>query len=160
MGEVNESPRIRMNKILYDMRKNHKISIELEQAIVEVIESLRYYEAEFRSVKRCPLSTDLERIHTLRQYIECRLNFELYSVPELREYAPFFDGHLFNVLSISGVDEKKRRFQTFEAALNFGCPEYGGEDIEEDMERILERLGGSRILVTYSRRKPRIIIEK
>ena len=51
----------------------------LQESIVEAIksvnESLKTYEAEWISLKRSPYA-DKERIHSLRQFIECRLNME------------------------------------------------------------------------------------
>ena len=98
----------------------------LQESIVEAIksvnESLKTYEAEWISLKRSPYA-DKERIHSLRQFIECRLNMEFFYIPELREYVENFDGHFLEVMSVIGEDSRRRRFEYVIAYIK-KCPQY------------------------------------
>ena len=131
----------------------------IKEAIKSVNESLRSYEAEWISLKRCPYS-EKERIHTLRQFIECRLNMEFFYIPELREYVENFDGHFLEVMSVVGEDDKRKRFEYVEAYVNKSPDWYIGEDFYEAILKIEKLLGGSKIKFTYSLKRPKITIEK
>lgn len=132
----------------------------IKTAIMSVNESLRNYEADWVSLKRCPYS-EKERIHSLRQFIECRLNMEFYYIPELREYVECFDGHFLEVMSVIGEDDKRRRFEYVIAYINKSPDWYmGEEDYLEVMNKIESLLGGSKIKFTYSSKRPKITIEK
>lgn len=131
----------------------------IKDAIKNVNESLRNYEAEWTSLKRSPYS-EKERIHSFRQYIECRLNMEFYYIPELTEYVENFDGHFWEVMSVIGQDEKKRRFEYVIAYINKSPDWYGGEDFCSDMNEIEKLVGGSKIKFTYSAKRPKITIER
>lgn len=131
----------------------------IKEAIKSVNESLRSYEAEWISLKRCPYS-EKERIHTLRQFIECRLNMEFFYIPELREYVENFDGHFLEVMSVVGEDDRRKRFEYVEAYVNKSPDWYMGEDFYEAIINIEKLLGGSKIKFTYSPKRPKIIIEK
>lgn len=145
------------------MRKNSNVPISVENAIQEVIRSLQYYEAEYVSLLRYPGAMDKERIHTFQQYIECRLNNEFFSVPELRDVAEDFDGFLIRVTGVQQPPDRgaqfKNRFTEIHFEINQGYPGFLGEDLDEDMETIRNFLGGTRITVISAPRVPRIIIE-
>lgn len=128
-------------------------------AIRNVNESLRSYEAEWVSLKRSPYA-EKERIHTFRQFIECRLNMEFYYIPELQKYVENFDGHFLEVTSIIGENDKRRRFEYVIAYINKNPDWYMGEDFCEDMTEIEKLIGGSIIKFTYSSKRPKITIEK
>lgn len=131
----------------------------IKEAIKSVNESLKSYEAEWISLKRCPYS-EKERIHTLRQFIECRLNMEFFYIPELREYVENFDGHFLEVMSVVGEDDRRKRFEYVEAYVNKSPDWYMGEDFYEAITNIEKLLGGSKIKFTYSPKRPKITIEK
>ena len=131
----------------------------IKEAIKSVNESLRSYEAEWISLKRCPYS-EKERVHTLRQFIECRLNMEFFYIPELREYVENFDGHFLEVMSVVGEDDRRKRFEYVEAYVNKSPDWYMGEDFYEAITNIEKLLGGSKIKFTYSPKRPKITIEK
>lgn len=132
---------------------------QIKEAIKNVNESLRSYEAEWISLKRCPYS-EKERIHTLRQFIECRLNMEFFYISELREYVENFDGHFLEVMSVVGEDDRRKRFEYVEAYVNKSPDWYMGEDFYEAITNIEKLLGGSKIKFTYSPKRPKITIEK
>ena len=129
------------------------------EAIKSVNESLKTYEAEWISLKRSPYA-DKERIHSLRQFIECRLNMEFFYIPELREYVENFDGHFLEVMSVIGEDSRRRRFEYVIAYINKNPDWYMGEDFCNDMIKIENLIGGSKIKFTYSPKRPKITIEK
>lgn len=131
----------------------------IKEAIRNVNESLKSYEAEWVSLKRCPYS-EKERVHTLRQFIECRLNMEFFYIPELREYVENFDGHFLEVMSVVGEDDKRKRFEYVEAYVNKSPDWYIGENFYEAILKIEKLLGGSKIKFTYSLKRPKITIEK
>lgn len=131
----------------------------IKEAIKSVNASLRSYEAEWISLKRCPFS-EKERIHTLRQFIECRLNMEFFFIPELKEYVENFDGHFLEVMSVVGEDDKRKRFEYVEAYVNKSPDWYMGDDFYEAITKIENLLGGSKIKFTYSPKRPKITIEK
>lgn len=135
------------------------LQIGIKEAIKNVNESLRSYEAEWISLKRCPYS-EKERVHTLRQFIECRLNMEFFYIPELREYVENFDGHFLEVMSVIGEDDKRKRFEYVEAYVNKSPDWYIGENFYEAILEIEKLLGGSKIKFTYSLKRPKITIEK
>lgn len=142
------------------MRKNSNIPISVEAAIVGVIKSLPHFEAEYISLLRRPGSIDKERIHTFKQFIECRLNNEFFFIPELSEIAEDFDGYMITVTMVQQPKSPyKNRFSEIRAEINQACPEFIGEDINEDIEKIRNFLGGTRIRVISAPRMPKIIIE-
>lgn len=133
--------------------------IDLTDAIKRVNETLRSFEINWISLKRSPYS-EKERIHSFRQFIECRLNMEAYYVPELREFVEKFDGHFLEVTSVIGENLKKKRFEYVIAYVNKSPDWYFGENFLEDMERIENLLGGTKIKFTHSAKRPKINIEK
>lgn len=137
-----------------------KIPETVKSAIRGVNESLRYFEAEWISTQRTPYS-DKERIHTLRQYLECRLNMEFWGIPELSGIIEGFDGHFLEVMSVQGEDPKRRRFETAIAYVNKSPDWYlGEEDFPVVLEKIEKFLGGTRIQFNNSPKRPKIIITK
>jgi hypothetical protein len=121
--------------------------------------SLPYYDKGFVSVKRTPVG-DKERVDSLEQFIECRLNYECFEVPELRPFAEAFDGHLFEILEVLDKDEHKRRFSFVRAEICKKPEIYIGErDFLESLSEIQELLGGSILKFNYSQKKTKISIE-
>lgn len=131
----------------------------IKEAIKNLNESLKTYQAEYISLKRSPYC-EKERIHTFRQFIECRLNMEFFYIPELQEYVESFDGHFLEVMSVIGEDTKKRRFQTVTAYVNKSPDWYRGEDFFQAITEIENLLGGTQIIFTYSTKRPKITIER
>ena len=137
-----------------------KIPESVKAAIRGVNESLRYYEAEWISTQRTPYS-DKERIHTLRQFLECRLNMEFWRIPELSGLVEGFDGHFLEVMSVQGEDDKRKKFELAIAYVNKSPDWYlGEEDFSVVLEKIENFLGGTRILFNNSPRRPKITITK
>ena len=107
----------------------------------------RYYERfdeannYWSSVERTPAG-DVERCRTMNQFIECRLNFECFFIQELTEYAKMMDGHLFDVIEVTEIDEKKRRFKECTVILHEVPDTYiGDKEYWEIHEEICKLLG-------------------
>lgn len=132
---------------------------QIKEAVRNVNESLKQYEAEWVSLKRCPYS-EKERVHSLRQFIECRLNMEFYYIPEFQEYVENFDGHFLEVMSVIGEDDRRRRFEYVTAYVNKSPDWYMGEDFYSAISEIERLMGGSKIVFTYSPKRPKVTIEK
>lgn len=134
---------------------------DLRELCVNVNASLPYYEKDYISVKRSPAS-DRERVTSFRQYIECRINYECFGIPQLRPYAEAFDGYLFEVTAVIGQDEDRRRFTIVEAEIR-KSPEYymadGESDFMETLDNAMKVLGGSKLRFNYSQKKTKIYIE-
>lgn len=137
-----------------------KIPDSIKLAIGAVNESLKTYEAEWISLKRSPWS-EKERIHSLRQFLECRLNMEFLGVPELSGIVENFDGHFLEVMSVIGEDPKRRRFEYAVAYINKSPDWYmGEEDFPVVLEKIENFLGGTRIQFNNSPKRPKITISR
>ena len=101
------------------MRKNSNVLVSVERAILEVIRSLPRFEAGYVSLLRRPGSMDKERINTFQQYIECRLNYDFFYIPELRGVIEDFDGYLLRVTSVQQPNTKyKNRFSEIRVEVN------------------------------------------
>ena len=141
----------------------HLSDTELKQLVIDINSSLYCYDKDGCShLKRSPTG-ELENVVSLRQFIECRLNLELFYIPELTDYVKYFDGHLFTVTQVDGLQEDKRRFDMVHADL-MPDERYFLQDPDnpidpgETVERIKEILGGTRISFGYSQRKIKINI--
>ena len=63
----------------------HLSDTELKQLVIDINSSLYCYDKDGCSyLKRSP-SGELENVVSLRQFIECRLNLELFYIPELTD---------------------------------------------------------------------------
>ena len=130
-----------------------ELSKELKVRIGEVIKSVGYYEKGFSSTKRTPVG-DKERSESLSQYIECRLNFELFRVQKLRELEEMMDGHLFKVTNVDGEDGRK-----FESvSLTLDSKPIHLTDMEYNLVsmKLFEVIGGNSMKFGNKWRKPNI----
>ena len=97
----------------------------LRQACASVCDTLKYFEENYTSVSRTPVDGP-ERCESVEQFIECRLNFEAFEIPELLPFVQDLDGYLFNVESVSEFDKKKRKFKEVIIGLNQSPETYIG----------------------------------
>ena len=63
-------------------------------------------------------------------------------------------------MSVIGEDSRRRRFEYVIAYINKNPDWYMGEDFCNDMIKIENLIGGSKIKFTYSPKRPKITIEK
>ena len=82
----------------------------LKEACANVCDTLKYFEKDYSSASRTPVDCP-ERCSSVEQFIECRLNFECFDIPELQPFVQDLDGYLFQVEEVIDFDKKKRRFK-------------------------------------------------
>ena len=136
----------------------------LKQLVIEINSSLYQYDRDgYSYLKRSP-NGDLENIQSLRQFIECRLNLEMYYIPEISEYVKYFDGHLFTVVSVEGLQEEKRKFSKVHAEMNYS-DQYFLQDPDDPKDpwdllaTIRDILGGTKISFGYSQRRVKVTVD-
>ena len=104
---------------------------KLKQACASVCDALKYFEEDYTSASRTPIDGP-ERCESVEQFIECRLNFEAFDIPELLPFVQDLDGYLFNVNNVSDFDKKKRKFKEVTISLNQSPETYiGSRDYSE-----------------------------
>ena len=135
----------------------------IKPIVLEVNDSLRYFESGYTSVQRCPI-IPRETVDTLRQYVECRFNREAFKSSVLESYAKYFDGYLFNVVYMDNEDPKKRRYTEVCIELckdpgYFADYEFKGVTYLEVIDAVQDILGGSRIYFNQSAKIPKIRVE-
>lgn len=102
----------------------------LKEACANVCDTLKYFEKDYSSASRTPVDCP-ERCSSVEQFIECRLNFECFDIPELQPFVQDLDGYLFQVEEVIDFDKKKRRFKEVIISLNqspqtyIGMSDYG-----------------------------------
>lgn len=144
---------------------------DLKNIVINVNETLSYYDPGWSRIQRSPIS-GREEIETFAQYIECRFNLEAFRSPILREYAEYFDGYLFEVTDVNTPEEKKYRFKEVCIELtksweNFSDPNMLDEDDDElkrhrfweVTDEVKALIGGDKIYFNHSAKKPKIRIE-
>ena len=100
---------------------------DLKEACASVCDTLKYYEKDFSSALRTPVDCP-ERCGSVEQFIECRLNFECFSIPELLPFVQDLDGYLFQVVEVIDYDKKKKKFKEVIITLNFSPETYIGNN--------------------------------
>lgn len=131
----------------------------VKNLIARVNSTLAYYEKDYVSVKRTPMS-ERERCTSFEQYIEARFNFECCQIPELRDAVLATEGHLFSCLSLEDPDTAKRRFTV--ATMILLNPETlleTDENLKNEIIKIHDFLGGSCIKFNNVKKKIKYTIE-
>lgn len=139
--------------------------MEIKEIVTEVIGSLYYYDRDgYSYLKRCPTG-DLINTRTLPDFIECRLNLELYYVPELVDLVKYFDGHLLVVSGVTDLDESKRKYRQVQVDLVYPGDEYFTGDPDrpdlvptEIFEQIKQVFGGTRLTFGCNIKNPEICL--
>lgn len=136
-----------------------KIPQPILEAIRNVNSTLSSYKSEWVSLKRSPW-IEKERIHTLNQFLECRLNMEFYYIPELSPIVEQFDGHFIEIMSVVG-EKDKGKFENAIAYINKSPDWYlGNEDFSIIIKKAEDFIGGSRIEFNSAPKRPKITILK
>lgn len=133
--------------------------VTLRSLIARVNSTLSYYEKDYISVKRTPIS-DRERCTSFEQYVEARFNYECCQVPELRDAVLATEGHLFSCVSLEDSDVSKRRFTI--ATVILLNPETlleTEENLKNEILKIHEFIGGSCIKFNNVKKKIKYSIE-
>lgn len=128
----------------------------LTSAVSRVLVTLRKYEDDFTSAKRTPVDQPT-RARTVGEYVECRFNFELFKVPELRMYEEMMDGYLFIVTNITDVLERHYDKVTLCIGPNKGY--ISDEEYKSLVDNVTELIGGNKLTFGSDKTDPTIIIE-
>lgn len=134
-------------------------STELISAVKEVNKTLNKYESFYSFAKRLP-TLEEERCMTFRQWIEVRLNNEIFwNIPELSEYEEKFSGELFEVVAVLDQNEDKCRFREVQVKLTESPNSYIGDDnFLDELENVKKILKGSSFKFNYSQKKTKVEI--
>ena len=138
----------------------------LKGMLSKVNATLKYYEADWISAQRTP-EIEKTRVTSFEEYVEIRINYEAFKLPEFRDAVRLFEGHLFVCNTLTNVNDIRHKFK--QAIITFSDPEILFADVEENQEvieeakgeirRIQELLGGSVIKFNSVETKIKIIIE-
>lgn len=112
----------------------------IKQACADVCNTMKYYEdGGYTSVSRTPVDVP-ERCDSPEQFLEARLNFECFSIPELIPFVENLDGYLFKVIELKGYDKKRRKFKEAIVTLNLSPETYIGSEEYSDFWQALNSL--------------------
>lgn len=123
--------------------------MNIENAVYNVVDTLRKFELGFTSVKRNPIDYQI-RVSSLEEFIECRLNYELFKIAELARAEELMDGYLFVVRYINGA--RGNRFNQAVIELSTTCPSNMSEDEFNELMSEVESIIGGRSLTFSSNR--------
>ncbi len=112
---------------------------ELKQACADVCDTVKYFEADFSSASRTPVDRP-ERCESIEQYVECRINFEAFSIPKLIPFVQDLDGYLFLVQNVVDYDKKRKKFKEVIITLNQSPETYIGENDYSEFWQALNSL--------------------
>lgn len=136
------------------------IDVIVRDLISRVNSTLSYYEKDYVSVKRTPVSNK-ERVTSFEQYVEARFNYECCRIPELYDAVIATDGHLFTCVSLENQDTAKRRFTLATVTLINPEMQLGmDETLKDEILKIHDLLGGSCIKFNNVKKKIKFTIEK
>lgn len=144
-----------------DKKQSRKSNKErLKEVVRRVNNTLNLYESNYTSVQTTPHCSK-ERMKTLEQFIISRFNFEAYEIEEFRDLLDSTNGALFELIELTEPDEERRRYG--EAVIGVadvrqileGCPE-----LDEEIERVYNFIGGTRLRFNDVKLRVRLTIEK
>ena len=113
---------------------------EIKEACANVCSTMKYYEdGGYTSVQRTPVDAP-ERCDSPEQFLEARLNFECFGIPELAPFEESLDGYLFRVVEIKDYDKKRRKFKEAQITLNLSPETYIGNSEYSEFWQALNSL--------------------
>lgn len=124
----------------------------MKEIISRVNQTLGYYEKDFISVKRTPIS-DKERCESFEQYLESRFNYECSRHEELSDIIIMHDGFVFKCKYINEFDSQRNRFKQACMTINTKLP----PEIQKELEG---KIGGTDIKFNSVKRKIKYSIEQ
>lgn len=130
--------------------------MEFRDAVYRVVRSLRLFELGYTSAKRTPVDYQI-RVRSLSEYIEVRLNFELFKHDKLRAYEEMTDGHLFVVDQV--FDESGRWYSKVVVSLCEKPDELSLDDYESLTKIVTDLVGGLSVSFSSNKNKLNIQIE-
>lgn len=143
------------------------MDIEIEKRIKEAISSvnstLQYYELNYVSAKRLPMSEfDKIRCTSFEEYIGIRFNRECFDLfPEISDIILRSDGKLFFCSEIEEPNVLKRKFKTATIIINEDLLKKRPESLinEDDIKKVKEFFGWSKIKFNSVKKKIKLEYE-
>lgn len=131
----------------------------IKEIVRKVNETLRYYENDYIELKRTPES-EKEVCKSFEQYVEIRFNMESSKLPEFSDIQKITGGHLFICKSLKDADGVKRRFSLATVELiSLTKFENSNKYLKEDLDRVRELLGGTKIRFNSVKKRIKVQID-
>lgn len=128
----------------------------LDGVIRNVVSTIRLFEKGFTSVQRNPVDLSI-RIGSVGEFVECRLNFEMFKMEEFKNYEEMMDGYLMKVIRVD--NERPRGYSRIHISIG-DKPKDMSEDMYLGMvNRVTELIGGRVISFSDDKRNLNIAIE-
>lgn len=128
----------------------------LDKVIRNVVSTIRLFEKGFTSVQRNPVDLSV-RIGSVGEFVECRLNFELFKVDEFRNYEEMMDGYLMKVRKVEG--ERSRGYSRIHVSIGDKPGQMNDELYNEIVNKVASLIGGKCISFSDDKRNLNIVIE-
>lgn len=131
--------------------------MEIEEVILKVVNTLKVYEKGFTSVKRNPVDYQ-KRVESLSEFVECRMNFELFKDSRFKELEEAMDSHLFEVESISDENSFKNSFSSITLSIGSKPINMSEEDYSHITESLISLIGGTSVSFSSDRNNLNLVI--
>lgn len=131
--------------------------MEIEEVILKVVNTLKVYEKGFTSVKRNPVDYQ-KRVESLSEFVECRMNFELFKDSRFKELEEGMDSHLFEVESISDENSFKNSFSSITLSIGGKPINMSEEDYSHITESLISLIGGTSVSFSSDRNNLNLVI--
>ena len=123
--------------------------------------TLKYYEADWISAQRSP-ELEKTRVRSFEEFVEIRLNYEAYKLPELKEAIIVTGGHLFKCEKLDEVNDLRHKFK--KAWITLNTPDIFEDEHQEEIKKVLESvqewLGGNKLSFNSVVERVKVVIEK
>lgn len=129
----------------------------MEEVILKVVNTLKVYEKGFTSVKRNPVDYQ-KRVESLSEFVECRINFELFKDPRFKELEEIMDSHLFEVESINDENPFKNSFSSITLSIGSKPINMSEEDYSHITESLISLIGGTSVSFSSDRNNLNLVI--
>lgn len=131
--------------------------MEMEEVILKVVNTLKVYEKGFTSVKRNPVDYQ-KRVESLSEFVECRINFELFKDSRFKELEEIMDSHLFEVESINDENPFKNSFSSITLSIGSKPVNVSDDEYENVINSLTNLIGGTSISFSSDRNNLNLII--
>lgn len=129
----------------------------MEEVILKVVNTLKVYEKGFTSVKRNPVDYQ-KRVESLSEFVECRINFELFKDSRFKELEEIMDSHLFEVESINDENPFKNSFSSITLSIGSKPVNVSDDEYENVINSLTDLIGGTSISFSSDRNNLNLII--
>ena len=129
----------------------------MEEVILKAVNTLKVYEKGFTSVKRNPVDYQ-KRVESLSEFVECRINFELFKDSRFKELEEIMDSHLFEVESINDENPFKNSFSSITLSIGSKPVNVSDDEYENVINSLTDLIGGTSISFSSDRNNLNLII--